>query len=83
MFTVVDQEAEKPEADDDLMSAVMEEIGSAAEDMDCERLDSIFSEMEGYSIPDESRQLYGKLKEASERYEYRTILRLLNGTGTE
>ena len=83
LFTVVDQEAEKPEADDDLMSAVMEEIGSAAEDMDCERLDSIFSEMEGYSIPDESRQLYGKLKEASERYEYRTILRLLNGTGTE
>lgn len=83
LFTVIDQDPEKPEADDDLMSAVMEEIGSAAEDMDCERLDGIFSEMEGYSIPDESRQLYGKLKEASERYEYRTILRLLNVTGTE
>lgn len=81
LFTGIDQDPEKPEADDDLMSAVMEEIGSAAEDMDCERLDSIFSEMEEYSIPDESRQLYGKLKEASERYEYRTILKLLGGTG--
>jgi len=37
--------------------------------------------MEGYRIPEENRQLYGKLKEASERYEYRTIIRLLDGTG--
>ena len=81
LFTGMDHDPEKPVADEDLMSAVMEEIGSAAEDMDCERLDSIFSEMEGYSIPEENRQLYGKLKEASERYEYRTIIRLLDGTG--
>ena len=68
----------KPEADADLMAAVFEEIGAAAQDMDIDRLDSIFSEMEGYSIPDDNIKLYEKLKEASDRYEYKTILELLS-----
>ncbi len=81
VFSAYESEHGKPEADPDLMSAVMEEIKAGAGDMDCERLDSIFGEMEGYRISEGSRELYGKLKEASEKYEYKTIVKLLDDEG--
>ncbi len=81
VFSACESEHRKPEADPELMSAVMEEIRAGAGDMDCERLDSIFGEMEGYRIPEESRELFGRLKEASERYEYKTIIKLLDDEG--
>ncbi len=68
----------KPEADEYFVSAVFEEIKAAAEDMDCERLDSIFGEMDGYVIPKESAEIYKKLKDFSEKYEYRNITGLLS-----
>ena len=68
----------KPEADEYFVSAVFEEIKAAAEDMDCVRLDSIFGEMDGYVIPKESAEIYKKLKDFSEKYEYRNITGLLS-----
>lgn len=67
-----------PVADRDLMKRVFEEIGSAAEDMDCNRLERIFTEMKDYSIPEADRDLYEKLKDASQEYDYDTILRELS-----
>ena len=67
----------KPEADEDLMIEVFREIKEAAKDMDCERLDDIFAEMEEYRIPRDSRELFEELKDASEKYEYKTIIRLM------
>ncbi len=77
VFPAPDSDHDKPEADADLMEGVMEEIMAAAEDMDCEKLDSIFEEMGDYRIPEKSRDLYEKLKDASEKYEYKTILKLI------
>lgn len=77
VFPSPDSDHDKPEADADLMEGVMEEIMAAAEDMDCEKLDSIFEEMGDYRIPEKSRDLYEKLKDASEKYEYKTILKLI------
>ena len=57
---------------------VFAEIRAAADDMDCGRLESIFSEMEGYSIPQAQKDLYGKLKAASDNYDYDKILELLD-----
>ena len=68
----------KAEADEDLMADVFAEIRAAADDMDCGRLESIFSEMEGYSIPQAQKDLYGKLKAASDSYDYDRILELLD-----
>jgi hypothetical protein len=60
------------------MTTVYEELRSAADDMDCDRLSSIFSEMETYSIPKEDNELWKKLKQASENYDYNTILNMLD-----
>ncbi|MBR6469780.1 MAG: response regulator [Lachnospiraceae bacterium] len=77
VFSGPETDLGKPEADSDLMIEVFEEIKDAAADMDCERLDSIFDEMAAYRIPKENRKLFVKLKDASEKYEYKTILKLI------
>ncbi|MBR3305648.1 MAG: response regulator [Lachnospiraceae bacterium] len=67
----------RPEAGADLMALVMEEIRTAAADMDCDRLEDIFDEMGAYSIPEDSRELYEKLKAAADEYDYEKIKELL------
>ncbi len=70
-------EREKPEADEKRMEGVYEEIRAAADEMDCERLDAVFAEMEGYRILEREAELYEKLKDAASKFEYDTILDLL------
>ncbi len=43
-------EDEKPEADAVLMESVYEEMREAAEEMDCDRLDDIFAEMDDHAL---------------------------------
>ena len=70
-------DTDKPEADEELMSAVFEEIKEAAEDMSCERLDIIFDEMEDYRIPDNYKDLFKKLIDATAEYDYKKVLELM------
>ena len=56
------QVEDKPEADADLLAAVYEEIRTAAEDMDCDRLEDIFTEMEEYSMPAQEKEKWKQLK---------------------
>lgn len=74
-------EEEKPEADPELMEAVLEEIRMAAESMDCDQLESILGEMEGYRIPQAQEDLWQRLVKAAGRYDYEEILSLLAGPG--
>ncbi|MBQ1510989.1 MAG: Hpt domain-containing protein, partial [Selenomonadaceae bacterium] len=69
---------EKPEADEKQMEGIYKELRAAAEEMDCERLDAIFARMEGYRIPAKDAELYGKLKAASDRFDYDSVLSLLD-----
>ena len=71
-------EAEKPEADKELMESVYEELRAAAEEMDCDRLEDIFTEMEAYCIPAKEEELYQKLRQAAAHYDYDTIVTLLD-----
>ena len=71
-------EDEKPEADAVLMESVYEEMREAAEEMDCDRLEEIFTEMEDYRIPDGEVELYKKLKQAVDHFDYEGILILLD-----
>lgn len=71
-------EDEKPEADAVLMESVYEELREAAEEMDCDRLEEIFTEMEDYRIPDREVELYKKLKQAVDHFDYEGILTLLD-----
>jgi CheY-like chemotaxis protein/anti-sigma regulatory factor (Ser/Thr protein kinase) len=72
------ENADKPEADADLMTDVFAEIKSAADDMDCGRLQDIFAEMSEYKIPEDSAELWTKILEATDKYDYELILELLN-----
>ena len=72
------EEQDKPEADSGRMKSAYGEIHSAAEDMDCDRLETVFAEMDGYSIPAKDAELWKKLKDASDNYDYEVILRLLD-----
>lgn len=78
LFRKDEEGRSRPEAERELMESVYEEVLSAALDWDCERLDSIFAEMEDYRIPEEDEDLYEKLRDATEKYEYREIVRLLS-----
>ena len=68
---------DKPEADADLMTAVYEEIKSAAEEMDSDRLDSIFKEIGEYRIPAAEEKLWKQIKSAADKFDYETIQSLL------
>jgi hypothetical protein len=46
--------------------------------MDCDRLEEIFIEMEDYRIPDGEVELYKKLKQAVDHFDYEGILTLLD-----
>ncbi|MBR5967181.1 MAG: response regulator [Lachnospiraceae bacterium] len=71
-------ESERDDADETMMSDVFAEIRAAAESMDCQTLEQIFKEMHKYRIPEDETELWEKLKGAAERYEYESILELLN-----
>ena len=75
--------ADKPEADEGLMSEVLEEIKSAADDMNCDRLQEIFSDMGGYRIPSTLAELWKSIKAAVDKYDYEGILNLLTGGDTD
>ena len=68
---------DKPEADADLMSAVYEEIKSAAEEMDSDRLDAIFEEIGEYRIPAAEEKLWKQIKSAADHFDYEAIQTLL------
>ena len=47
--------------------------------MDCDRIDGVFAIMKNYSIPKEYEEIYKKLIVASENYEYKEIISIIDG----
>ena len=64
----------------DMMAGVFDEIYHAAEELDSYRLDGIFSRMEAYSIPEENKELFEKLKSAYNEFDYDMIIKELDLT---
>ena len=71
------EEEEKPEADEYLMESVYEGLRDAAEAMDCDSIEEVFQEMEGYAIPEKEREKYDKLCELADNFDYDGILEVL------
>ena len=69
--------ADKPEADAARMEKAYKEMRAAADDMDCDRLEEIFAELEKYRIPEPEEALFGQLKRAVAEFDYDTVLTLL------
>lgn len=81
IFSDEEEKNDKPEADPELMAEVFSELSKAADDMDCDRLESIFAEMEEYRVPDKDAALWKKLRDAAQNYDYGYILELLDNDG--
>ena len=73
----VEEKIELPAADREIMDKAYDGIGNAASAMDCERLENIFEQMQEYSIPESDRDLFEKLRAASDKYDYDLITELL------
>ena len=60
-----------------MLEGILEEIRSAAEEMDADRLEDILAELEAYRIPKAQEELYRNLKEATAKLNYEGILAVL------
>ncbi len=69
--------ADKPEASSSYMGTLYRRIKDAAEEMDCDKLENIFRETEGFSIPYAEKELFERLRKATEQYDYNEILNIL------
>ena len=65
------------EADSGTMNRFYSDVIESAEAMDCERLESIISKMNGYRIPEADRELFDKIRTASDNFEYSAIIKMI------
>jgi CheY-like chemotaxis protein/nitrogen-specific signal transduction histidine kinase/HPt (histidine-containing phosphotransfer) domain-containing protein len=77
LFESEEDGSDKPQADPEQIKRALEDVLQAAGEMDCIALDSIFEEMSAYSMPAEQAELWKKLKEASDHFDYEGIEKLL------
>jgi len=68
---------DQPEADAEMMREVYEEIRSAAEAMDYERLEAMIGDMKEYRITESESERYESIKQAVQELDYDRILSLL------
>lgn len=72
-----DRKDERPEAGEEFMKEAFGKIRSAADDMDCDRLEEIIKEMNAYRIPGKYEELFRKVSESAAGFEYEEIVGLL------
>ena len=60
-----------------LMQALYEEIRNGAKEMDADRIEEAFSEMEGYRIPEDDAEIFDKVRKAYLAFDYDRIEELL------
>ena len=69
----------KEVADADRMNRVYNDIKAAAEDMDSDRLDEIFSKMDSFIIPDDEKELFERIRAAADDFDYIAVTGLVDG----
>lgn len=73
-----EEAANKPVADEFLMESVYEGLRDAAETMDCDAVEEIFKEIEGYAIPENEAEKFNALVEKADLFDYDAMLEILN-----
>ncbi|MCR5733277.1 MAG: response regulator [Lachnospiraceae bacterium] len=68
---------DKPAADQTVIEEIFKELKTGSEEMDCDRIEAAFAKLSGYSIPKAEKDLFDRLRESADRYEYDVILSLL------
>ncbi len=77
-YSDYESDSNKPEADRELLKDVYNEIKAAASDFDCETLQTIFDEMNDYRIPDSDKDVWDKINDAFQKYDYDGILDIID-----
>ncbi|MCR5625862.1 MAG: DegV family protein, partial [Lachnospiraceae bacterium] len=68
----------KPMAEDYIMEGAYESLKDAASDMDCDMIEEVFKELDGYEIPAGEKDKISKLRERAGVFDYNGILEILN-----
>ncbi len=74
IFDKKEDEGSKPEAEESVMNEAFSVLKRAAEEMDCDALQNVFTDMEAYHIPDAYRDKWEALKEAADNFDYDMVL---------
>ncbi len=77
VFAEENQEEDMPEADLEMIHKAYQKIRVAAEEMDIEELENIFSDMGKYRIPEPEKVRWDQLSEATSQYDYEAITEIL------
>ena len=77
IFESGNREENLKKADSKTMSRVYDEIEAAAAELQLDRLEEIFKDMSGYEIPEEEKDLWNRLKDACDRFEYQEMTEIL------
>lgn len=67
----------KPVADAGVMNKMFQDLKAAADNLDTVRIEEVFDEMAAYKIPDSDVELFNKIKEAADGFEYSSIVELI------
>ncbi len=69
--------SDKPVADDFLMESIYEGLKEAAQSMDCDQVEDIMKEIEGYEIPDSEKEKFTLIREKADILDYDGIMEAL------
>lgn len=72
------KEPEKPVADEYLMEGIYEGLKEAAESMDCDMVEEIMKEIDGYAIPEAKSERFGRIRQLADSLDYDGLLSELN-----
>ena len=75
------EKEKKPVADEFLMESVYEGLRDGADAMDCDAIDAVFKEVEGYAIPENEAEKFSALRRMADQFDYEGMLEILNGNG--
>jgi hypothetical protein len=66
-----------PVADDYLMKSIYEGLKEAADNMDCDAIESMLNELKEYKIPDSEKERFSVICEKAGNFDYDGIKELL------
>ncbi len=73
------KEKNRPVADSYLMESIYEGLREAAEAMDCDMVEEILKEIDGYAIPEAEKERFLLLRGKAEALDYEGMLEVLKG----
>ena len=72
-----EEDSDKPVADEYLMEGIYEGLKEAAEEMDCDMVEEILKEIDGYAIPANEKEKFGLVREKADMLDYMGMLEVL------